>query len=157
MILSTLDARIIVTLCFKVCRSFSSITMPDFCPQDTILTLDYPILKSINQQSGIDAIEVYVKSIGLEQTFFRAMDEEVVCSMLRDYDANFQKQYYNICFALLKQMAWVSLPQVDLSEEVLSRWLNGLVDQRYHGDNELRSYLLEKSKEFYYEVLHKLV
>ena len=42
-----------------------------FEPQNTILTLDYPLLKDISEYTGIDKIFEFIKSIGLEQKFLK--------------------------------------------------------------------------------------
>lgn len=42
-----------------------------FDPQNTILTLDYPVLKDLTEYSGIDKIYNYLFCIDLEQTFMR--------------------------------------------------------------------------------------
>lgn len=68
-----------------------------FAPQDTIITMDYPTLCPIQNASGIDAVEKYVKYIDLEQKFLGAFPEEYVCEILRRFQAGYEKQFYNLC------------------------------------------------------------
>ena len=42
-----------------------------FHPQDTILTLDYPILKDISGYTGIDAVYEFIRSVKKEQDFLK--------------------------------------------------------------------------------------
>ncbi len=128
-----------------------------FCPQNTILTLDYPVLTPLGNACGVDAIDKYVACISLEQKFFGSMDQETVIRMLMAYDSGYQKQFYNICFALLKQMAWACLCQPAITEQSLLEWFSKLIEERYEGNRELLAYFSGKSKDFYYEVKNKIV
>lgn len=53
-----------------------------FAPQNTILTLDYPVLKDLSGETGIDRIYEYIKCLHLEQTFLRKFPEAYVMEML---------------------------------------------------------------------------
>ena len=45
-----------------------------FAPQETLLTLDYPVLADLHRLSGIDAVSEYVNCICLEQNFLKKLD-----------------------------------------------------------------------------------
>ena len=56
-----------------------------FAPQDTILILDYPVLKNISQYTGIDKIYAYIRCICLEQEFLGLFPVEYVTGVLSKY------------------------------------------------------------------------
>lgn len=56
-----------------------------FNPQDTILTLDYPVLKDISGLTGIDKIYEFLKCIRLEQKFLQSFPEEYIMGILEKY------------------------------------------------------------------------
>ncbi len=59
-----------------------------YAPQDTILTLDYPLLAGIGEASGrtgIDAVYEYVRCICIEQRFLNQFPETYVIQVLRNY------------------------------------------------------------------------
>lgn len=57
-----------------------------FCPLDTILTLDYPLLIDCSSLTGADAVYKYIQAIQIEQTFLSLFD----------------RNYVNICFSKLQ-------------------------------------------------------
>lgn len=68
-----------------------------FEPQNTILTLDYPILKDISEYTGIDKIFEFIKSIGLEQKFLKLFPAGYVINILSKDNRNWQESMDNIC------------------------------------------------------------
>ena len=72
-----------------------------FCPQNTILTLDYPLLVDCGSYSGADAVYEYIKAIRLEQLFLGAFDRNFVMSVLERYDSDFREMTENICSIVL--------------------------------------------------------
>lgn len=56
-----------------------------FQPQNTILTLDYPVLKDISGLSGIDKVYAFIKCIRLEQQFLRKFPRSYVAEILEQY------------------------------------------------------------------------
>ncbi len=56
-----------------------------FCPQDTILTLDYPVLKDISRLSGIDRVYEFINCIRLEQIFLKKFPQDYVVEILEQY------------------------------------------------------------------------
>ena len=68
-----------------------------FEPQNTILTLDYPLLKDISEYTGIDKIFEFIKSIGLEQKFLKIFPAGYVINILSKDNRNWQESMDNIC------------------------------------------------------------
>lgn len=75
-----------------------------FFPQDTILTLDYPILKDIHEFSGIDAIYEYLKAIQCEQLFFQKLDQKYIIAVLEITNSDYQLMIDNVCHIVLLNM-----------------------------------------------------
>lgn len=68
-----------------------------FEPQNTILTLDYPILKDISEYTGIDKIFEFIKAIGLEQKFLKLFPAGYVINILSKDNRNWKESMDNIC------------------------------------------------------------
>ena len=68
-----------------------------FEPQNTILTLDYPLLKDISEYTGIDKIFEFIKSIGLKQKFLKLFPAGYVINILSKDNRNWQESMDNIC------------------------------------------------------------
>ena len=68
-----------------------------FEPQNTILTLDYPLLKDISEYTGIDKIFEFIKAIGLEQKFLKLFPAGYVINILSKDNRNWQESMDNIC------------------------------------------------------------
>ena len=66
-------------------------------PQDTILTLDYPILKDLSEYTGIDKIFEYILCVRLEQKFLSRFSEAYVIKILSKYDGQYRQMIDNIC------------------------------------------------------------
>lgn len=75
-----------------------------FCPQDTLLTLDYPVLSDIRKLCGIDAILEYIRSIRLEQIFLASVDRIYVQQVLLRYHRGYRNLFENICALLLPDL-----------------------------------------------------
>ena len=67
-----------------------------YAPQDTILTLDYPILEDLHLYSGIDRVYQYVKDITLEQKFLKRYDNAYVMELLNAYSGDYAEMLENI-------------------------------------------------------------
>ena len=68
-----------------------------FDPQNTILTLDYPVLKDISGYTGIDKIYEYIRCIYLEQEFLGVFPREYVTGVLSRY----KDEIGNLCELVL--------------------------------------------------------
>lgn len=138
---------------------------PRFEPQNTILTLDYPVYEIDQDKKGIDLISDYIDAIYLEQLFLNQFSKELIIQILRQYDEHYQKQFINICSyvsrtvlvsSFLKQIetkAQITNPY-ELLWEVLQRYskqklyhlfteyIHLLVQSRYQGNEKLERYLM---------------
>lgn len=68
-----------------------------FAPQETLLTLDYPVLKNIGELRGVDAVLAYAEGIYLEQQFLKKFDVSYVLEILQCYDGEYEFLLENIC------------------------------------------------------------
>lgn len=76
-----------------------------FAPQNTILTLDYPVLMDISEYTGIDKIYEYVLCIQLEQKFLSNFSSEYVKEILFKYDKQYKLLIDNICEIVLMHVS----------------------------------------------------
>ncbi|MDD3362618.1 MAG: DUF6179 domain-containing protein [Hespellia sp.] len=75
-----------------------------YMPQDTILTLDYPILESMKGISGVDAVFRYMQCICLEQKFLAVFEGTYVTDVLRVFHEDYEDLFENICEIVLQNM-----------------------------------------------------
>lgn len=75
-----------------------------FCPQNTILTLDYPLLTDCSSLTGADAVHKYIQAIQTEQSFLNAFDRNYVISVLEKYDPEYTDMIENVCGIVLANM-----------------------------------------------------
>ncbi len=68
-----------------------------FEPQNTILTLDYPVREDLSAYSGIDRIYAYILCIRKEQELLRRFPEEEIKDALRRYHSEYEDLVENIC------------------------------------------------------------
>lgn len=68
-----------------------------FAPQDTILTLDYPVLQDLSAYTGIDRIYEYLHCIEKEQAFLRTFPRNDVIDALARYNPAYEDMVDNIC------------------------------------------------------------
>ena len=76
-----------------------------FAPQDTIVTLDYPVLRNLSACSGIDKIYEYIQCIRLEQAFLTLCPEDQVIQILSESNEDYRDMAENLCEALLTHLA----------------------------------------------------
>ena len=74
----------------------------EFAPQETIITMDYPVLMPPAGLTGIDAIAEYIRCIALEQQFMGTFPGEYVIEVLHGYQAGYRRQFYNLCSILFR-------------------------------------------------------
>lgn len=75
---------------------------PIYNPQDTILTLDYPILDDLTGRYGIDIVYEYVKRVQLEQKFLQSFPKNYVEKILSAYCADYKLMVENISGIVLQ-------------------------------------------------------
>ena len=136
-----------------------------FEPQNTILTLDYPLLRDISEYTGIDKIFEFIKSIGLEQKFLKLFPSGYVINILSKDNRNWKESIDNICeivfthvighIILGKSLIVIELEEADYSyiqemfeqtalEDIkkhLEAALEIFIRNYYENDRELLNYL----------------
>lgn len=142
-----------------------------FAPQDTIITMDYPVLSPSDSMKGIDAIEKYVEALYLEQKFLHKIPTEYVQKILYQFHEEYQSEFFNVGSILLrnllggmlirkpwsvagKKLDYDKLSQIvaESSCEKLEQELYGLlkllIEQEYDGDRALYDYLKNDVKDY---------
>lgn len=130
-------------------------------PQNTILTLDYPVLNDSSAHTGIDRIYDFIICIDLEQKFLNSFSPEYVVEILSVYNKQYKLMIENICEIVLLNVIGHILAEKKISspgfepEEYLK--LQALIQKKSPG--ELRAELKEVIKKLtleYYENDEKL-
>ena len=76
-----------------------------FCPQEHLLTLDYPILMHFPaSMCGIDLIYEYLHVISLEQQFLNKLPEEYITFLTSSCTFDFSEAFVNIPAIMIKNM-----------------------------------------------------
>lgn len=121
-------------------------------PQNTILTLDYPILTDLSQKTGIDRVYDYLQCIELEQMFLSRFPASYVTQVLFRYNPKHQLMIENLSEIVLADVMMHSLADKNVSERIqtpdksairvkLHSALNTLISEYYEGDEQLDEYL----------------
>lgn len=76
-----------------------------FAPQDTIILLNYPVLKDLSAFTGIDRIYEFIRCVHLEQTFLNLFPRDDVLHILSNGDGQYDEMTDNICEAVLLSAA----------------------------------------------------
>ena len=136
-----------------------------FCPQNTILTLDYPLLIDCSSLTGADAVYKYIWAIQTEQIFLGKFDRNYVMLVLEKYNSEYRDMIENICSIVLtniighiaikkpfndidflyeeylqlsKIFAGKSIPDI---ENVVNNLIKKIVSQFYESDMDMLEYL----------------
>lgn len=72
-----------------------------FEPQNTIITLDYPVLRDLSGYSGINRIFEFIRCIRLEQEFLGTFPTTCVTGWLKKYNREYGETADNICEIVL--------------------------------------------------------
>lgn len=75
-----------------------------FQPQNHILTLDYPVLASLENIIGIDAVYIYVTCIGLEQKFLKRLPDPFIRHVLPAYHPEYEELFINVAGIVLRNL-----------------------------------------------------
>ena len=132
-----------------------------FEPQNTILILDYPVLKDISEYTGIDKIYEYIRCIYLEQKFLGIFPREYVTGVLSKY----RDDMGNLCESVLVDVIrhillkrpfpesdWTMEDHIQIQAALMGTAVNEIkrelekiiesfVQEYYAGDDELLEYL----------------
>ena len=146
-----------------------------FAPRETIITMDYPTICLITDETGINAVAKYVEYIFYEQKFLRALPQEYVCDILFRFQPDYGKQFYNICQIIIRHILghmligeplgnragekeYATLGKLILEtdaghlEKLIERLLHQLIFEKYEGDQMLECYLQADIRNFAVEV-----
>lgn len=151
---------------------------PRFNPQNHILTLDYPVLETLSDRSGIDIIADYVECIGLEQQFLKALPKSFIRHVLSAYHPEYEILIINIAGIVLRNLLgcmmagkrvdttmYTDAEQQQITELVgaypakqlsmmMSNRLSELIRHGYHSDQRLEQYLQNAIWDFSFELKH---
>ena len=87
-----------------------------FEPQDTILTLDYPVTGNLSGCTGIDRIYEYIVCIQEEQRFLKRFPREFVIGALKQYNRDYGETPDNICEIVLRASEGASFAPEEVVE-----------------------------------------
>ena len=146
-----------------------------FAPRETIITMDYPTICPITDETGINAVAKYVEYIFYEQKFLRALPQEYVCDILFRFQPDYGKQFYNICNIVLRHILghmiigeplgkrageeeyaalseWILEREAEHLEKLIMELLHQLIFEKYKGDQMLECYLQADIRNFVVEM-----
>ena len=92
-----------------------------FAPQNTILTLDYPVMKELSGYRGIDKIYEFLRCICAEQSFLNALPGDYVRSVLLKYNRDYRVMIDNLCEIVYAAVLCRILSGKNLSGQALTR------------------------------------
>lgn len=113
-------------------------------PQNTILTLDYPLLVDLTAYQGIDCVDLYVRSLAEEQQFLAKYGEEYVQSVLRSYSEDYEELPENIASIVFGNIIGHLLAGRGLSGKLCGTDLQGIYAQYRFCENEKSGGFREK-------------
>lgn len=87
-----------------------------FEPQNTIVMLDYPVLKDLSGSTGIDKVYEFIECIHLEQSFLKIFPKSYVTRVLAGYDKYYKEMIDNICGIVFLSILGHMLIKKPLSE-----------------------------------------
>ncbi len=76
-----------------------------YAPQDTILTLDYPVLADLSRYTGVDALYEYLGCLCQEQKFLGKLEEAYIRDVLEGYSPEYEEMVENLCWIVLDDLA----------------------------------------------------
>lgn len=128
-----------------------------FCPQDTLLTLDYPVLVDLSPYRGADAVWHFLRAISAEQRFLGRFDRAYTRAVLERHDPQYPLMYDNICEILLGNFLGHLFLQKPLQENGFSLEEYGRLCRRFSADSvsrveeEVKRVIGELARQFYPE------
>ncbi len=115
-----------------------------FHPQDTILTLDYPVLENLQDRDGIDRIYEYLRCICLEQKFLMRISCDEVTGCLREYHDHYEGLFENVCHIFLLQQVKRRMKKETVSaKHQPEKIIVEIIDEYAVSNPEIRAYLMK--------------
>jgi len=151
-----------------------------FHPMNHILTLDYPVLISLEPRCGADLMEVYVRSAYLEQRFLQKLPTKYIMHVLSAYSDDYPELIINLASIVLRNVLGCRIAgkSIDINgyspvemerlrlfisgktreelEAQLKKYIDELMDFAYEENEELGNYLKEDMRNFSFELQHGL-
>lgn len=130
-----------------------------FSPQDQLLTLDYPTIRTVDHLRGIDAIYQYLTYIQLEQEFLNQFPESFIIKSLEAYHEDYKELFINIPSVVQRYFIQTVFSeefkeQAKSDRESFTKWtkciLKKLMEERFDGNPMLYHYLEKDLEEFGY-------
>ena len=109
----------------------------EFEPQDTILTLDYPLLKDLSSYCGIDRIYEYIRCIRTEQMFLGIFPYDYVTGVLYRYNPGYRGLTENLCHIVFTSMICHMLAGRPLSEPIIESDCDRIENIMLHTDEKI--------------------
>ena len=108
-----------------------------FKPDSNVIGLDYPILISMGERKGIDAINFYLQCVMVEQKFLNKLQRNYVSDVLRLYSHDYRGLIINVPFIVLKKILvnlslGIPLQKVKLERDDYSI-VNRIIDEKNNG------------------------
>ncbi|MHC1748208.1 MAG: DUF6179 domain-containing protein [Cellulosilyticaceae bacterium] len=88
-----------------------------YAPQNTIITMDYPVLCQLQGLSGVDAVYEYIQAIAHEQRFLSNFSEKYICCILKRYNSNYEALFENLCSIILRNVLGHMMIKKPISED----------------------------------------
>lgn len=105
-----------------------------FCPQDHLLTLDYPTIWQVTGYTGIDAISHYLTYIRMEQQVLQKFPQEYVRALLREENGDYKYAIINICRVVIRNVLGCMIAGKPIEERGYSGEQCKIIEE-YLGDN----------------------
>jgi len=120
----------------------------EFDAQNSILTLDYPLVNPVTKLSGIDLIYQYLRSFQVEQAFLSCFNTTTVNQMLAGYHTMYKELVINVCSPVLRcvlvcEIINEDFLQLKLKKESIEGFMKLLLTL---SENELSEHLLAALK-----------
>ena len=80
----------------KAIPGFFAYYDPVLAPQETIITMDYPVPVPLHMFTGIDAIAPYVEYIAMEQRFLAQFPRKYVIDVLQNDRKGYDRLFFNL-------------------------------------------------------------
>lgn len=149
-----------------------------FCPQDTLLTLDYPVLLDYYALSGVDAVFEYITCICYEQEFLKRFERRYIIDILQHYSSQYEILIENICSIVLSNIIGhiiLGKPLLDRGfsqeeyeklqiifdkqsegkiENMIRNAVESIIEKFYSGNEELKQYLGQDIKNIAIRILN---
>lgn len=105
-------------------------------PQNTILTMDYPVMKDLSPYTGVDKIYEFIRCMRLEQEFLAMFPENYVKKVLSAYHRAYSDMIENLCEIVL----------ISVTEHILAG--KALWETELNAEDHLRIQHIYVQKEF---------